>query len=205
MRGARPNPAVFTQIRHLAREAIAKAPELGPQAMSRTLKLGMGRRSVKKRGSIIEHRSQRSSQRSTLREGTARSEEYAANHVVPEMTEGLGAGVWLDFMGVRKWVANKEEQDNVNRMANGKKPKIKKTKEERARIHKEREERRANRFTPVGGGVSLEDRIWPGVPVNGVRQHSIYLRGGNQKPPPYQNPLDNNTPQDISPHRFMPS
>ena len=176
-----PPSCVLRGIR-LARSAIAQAPDLRPHGKTHQLKLGRTRRRlVSSRGFMHGSESSQRSHSTSQRSGQSKQEpkELEEPDVIP--------GHWLEFMGVRKWVPDNELQDALDRKAAGLKAKKKLSKAEKKKRQEEAAERRRRRFPPVGGGIEF-----PIVPESGIREASMFIRGGKEKPKAFTNPLDNN-------------
>lgn len=183
----RKNPAYLAEIRRLARKAIAKAPDIGradlnpnrqkplsPWARDSSLPIGLPIGRQRHGG----HESMESSQRTHA--STVAAEEIDENGERRDSSivgSWETAGHWIEYMSVRKWVADNELQEDLDRKAAGKQPKKK---------NRSNEEKRPRRkFTPVGGGLA-----WPTACHGKIRASNLFLRGCGTKPPLYTNPLE---------------
>jgi len=178
----RPSPQVFTEIRRLARDAIAKAGThsacsstvvLSPLSKTRAW---VSRADVKRERHL--HLYDLEDENDCSKDGDeAPSQVSERRQMTPVSAEfsKKGAGHYVEYLGVKKWVFDNELQDEIDRKAAGKQPKKRKDKP----TDKTKSRRK---FPEVGGGHSWKES-------SAVRTSVLFLRGCGEKPKGYENPL----------------
>ena len=91
-----------------------------------------------------------------------------------------GAGYYVEYLGVRKWVVDNTMQGEIDRKAIGKN--VKPTKQ-----ISDEESRKARRKYPVIGNGD------PWKESSIVKTSVLFMRGCGEKPPEFTNPLDGNS------------